>query len=165
MPASDYVKHLRARIGRDLILLPGTAAVIRDERGRVLLQQRTDNGGWSLPGGAVDPGETPAQATVREVREETGLRVRPTKIIGVFGGTAYRGRYPNGDEVEFTSILFECAIEGGELRGQDGETSALRFFTREEMPRMTTHYPHELLFATPAEPYFAPHFEPFAEPR
>ena len=69
MPISAYVRGLRARVGRELLLVPGVAAVVRDGAGRVLAQHRADNGVWGLPGGAIDPGEAPACAVVREVRE------------------------------------------------------------------------------------------------
>ena len=68
MPISDYLKRIRAAIGHEMLLNPGVAAIIRDEAGRVLLQKRSDDGTWSLPAGAIDPGETPAQAVVREAQ-------------------------------------------------------------------------------------------------
>ena len=58
MGMSDFYRGLRERIGPDLLLIPGVAAVIRDDDGRFLVQQRHD-GSWSLPAGAVEPGETP----------------------------------------------------------------------------------------------------------
>ena len=82
MPISEYIKGLREKIGHDLVLNPGVAALIHDESGRVLLQRRSYDGLWSLPAGAVDPGESPAQAVVREVWEETGLKVVPVGLEG-----------------------------------------------------------------------------------
>src|SRR4051794_41874846 len=101
---------------------PAVAALVRDGEGRILLQRRSDNGRWNLPAGAVDPGESPADAVVREVREETGLAVRPVRVAGVFGGRdGLRHRYPNGDEGEFTAIVFECEAGGGALQAGGGE--------------------------------------------
>jgi len=60
-------------------------AVVHDDRGRLLLIRRGQEPGrglWSLPGGRVEPGETDHQAIVREVAEETGLRVRPGRLVG-----------------------------------------------------------------------------------
>ena len=132
MPISEYVKALRARVGHDLLLMPGVAALVRDARGRVLLQRRAEDDRWTLPSGAVDPGESPGEAVVREVREETGLDVVPERVAGVFGGRAFRTRYPNGDEAEFTVIVFECRAVGGRLGGQDGETAELRYVEPQE---------------------------------
>jgi 8-oxo-dGTP diphosphatase len=58
--------------------------VVRDDRGRLLLVQRGNHpnrGSWSLPGGRVEPGETPEQAAAREVLEETGLRIRVGPLL------------------------------------------------------------------------------------
>jgi hypothetical protein len=59
MPISPYLKNLRDFVGQDLLLVPGTAAVVRNAQGDVLLQRRSDNGQWGLLGGAVDPHESP----------------------------------------------------------------------------------------------------------
>lgn len=69
----------------------GDPAIIRDEIGQILLQRKHD-ATWSLSAGAIEPGETPAQAIVREVREETGLIIRPKRIIGVFGGRSLKSQ-------------------------------------------------------------------------
>jgi 8-oxo-dGTP pyrophosphatase MutT (NUDIX family) len=106
---SPYFKQLRARIGHDLLLMPSVAAVIRDAEGRLLLQEKASGEGWSLPAGAIEPGESPEQAVEREVREETGLVVAAKEIIGVFGGRGFRCVYPNGDAVEYTVVLFRCS--------------------------------------------------------
>jgi ADP-ribose pyrophosphatase YjhB (NUDIX family) len=140
MALSEYVRRLRERVGHDLLLLPGTAAVVRDAQGRVLLQRRRDDGLWDLPGGASDAGDSPSEAVVRKVREETGLEVRPLRLLGVFGGRHERARYPNGDEAEFTTIVFECEIVGGELRPEEGEADALRFHPGESPPPMRGRY-------------------------
>ena len=62
--------------------LGAEAVVARD--GRLLLIRRADNGLWALPGGLVDVGETPAQAALRELREEAGLSGRVTRLLGMF---------------------------------------------------------------------------------
>ena len=100
MPMSSFYRSIRDRIGSSLLLIPAVVAIIRDETGRVLLQQRHDRS-WSLPAGAIEPGESSSAAVVREVFEETGLQVRPSRITAVVGGSACRVRYPNGDEVEY----------------------------------------------------------------
>jgi 8-oxo-dGTP pyrophosphatase MutT (NUDIX family) len=155
MGISSYIKNLRGKIGTGLLQVPSVAAIIRDESGRVLLQLRTSDGRWSLPAGAIDPGESPAEAIVREAREETGLHVTPRKIVGVFGGEGFAHTYGNGDSVEYLAVLFACDVIGGELRGEDDETAELRYFDPREMPDLAQPYPRHL-FARDAdgETYF-----------
>ena len=78
------------------------------------------------------------------MREETGLHVEPVGVLGVFGGEAYQVRYPNGDLVEYTVIVFECRVLGGELGGLDDETIALRYFSAEQRPTLGVPFPDEL---------------------
>ncbi|HEX2188361.1 MAG TPA: NUDIX domain-containing protein [Longimicrobiaceae bacterium] len=144
MPISPHVRALRAAVGTRLLLLPGVAAVVRDAHGAVLVHRRSDDGRWSLPAGAVEPGESPAQAVVREVREETGLVTVPERVLGVFGGEGFRHTYPNGDEVEYTVVVFACRVVGGELAALDGEALELRWFPPEAMPPLGLRYPPEL---------------------
>ena len=154
MPISDFLRALRGKIGNDLLLLPGVAAVIHNAAGEVLIQKREDDL-FSLPAGAIEPGENPATAIVREVYEETGLRVRPRRLLGIFGGETYRVRYPNGDQVEFTIALFECEIESGELECKDGESKELKFFSVSEIPALAVDYPRHLF----QRPSTAVHFD------
>lgn len=132
MPISDYLASLRTRVGHDLLMMPCAAAIVRDDEGRVLLQRRSDTGTWGVPGGALDPGEHPAQACVREVYEETGLIVRPVSVVAV--ETHPVTTYPNGDIVQPIVTLFACQVEGGELGSLDGESLELRFFSMAELP-------------------------------
>ena len=144
MGISAYLKHLRSQVGSQLVLMPGVAAVIRNEAGEVLFQLRADDGLWSLPSGSIDPGETPGAAVVREVREETGLHVEPISVAGVFGGAPFRVQYGNGDMVDYTTIVFECRVLGGTLGGLDDETAELRYIRAEDRPPLITHYPDEI---------------------
>jgi 8-oxo-dGTP pyrophosphatase MutT (NUDIX family) len=144
MGISPYMKNLRTHLGTQLVMSPSVAAIIRDPAGRILFLVRADNGLWDLPAGAVDPGETPAQAIVREVREETGLIVEPTAVLGVFGGESYRLEYDNGDIVEYTVIVFECRVVGGELGGLDDETAELHFISAAERPPLPAEFPDAL---------------------
>ncbi|MFF5084022.1 NUDIX domain-containing protein [Actinoplanes sp. NPDC000266] len=69
----SYVERMRALIGREPLVVAGAGVLVRDDRRRVLLQQRSDDGTWSMPGGTVEPGEHLEEAARRELREETGL--------------------------------------------------------------------------------------------
>lgn len=154
MAISPFYKSIRERLGSSLLLVPGVAAIVCDGAGRILLQQTHENA-WSLPAGAIEPGESPAVAIVREVFEETGLHVRPRSIVAVVGGPACRVRYPNGDEVEYVVTVFRCETVTGTLIESNDETKSLAYFERSEMPRLAFEYPDE----TFAEDRTTTHFE------
>jgi 8-oxo-dGTP pyrophosphatase MutT (NUDIX family) len=143
---SPYLRHLRSKIGHDLLLLPSVAAVIKDAAGRILLQEKSSGEGWSLPAGAIEPGESPEEALCREVREETGILVEPGEIIGVYGGSHFRYVYPNGDKVEYTAILYSCVPIGKSLEPLDPETKSLRYFGEDEIPKLALPFPSSALF-------------------
>ena len=140
MPISEYLKNLRAKIGHDVLLTPGVAAVIVNDRGEVLLQRRSDDGRWGLPGGAMEPGEEPAETLVREVLEETALEVVPERIVGVYSGPDFRVRYGNGDEAMIVSITFACRPGAGEPRVNDGESLEIRYFAPDALPAMESRH-------------------------
>jgi len=142
-----HIVRLREHVGHDLLLLPVAAALIHDERGRLLLQEKSSGEGWSLPAGIIEPGESPVETVVREAREETGLVVRPLAIAGVFGGRHFRHVYPNGDHVELTIVVYRCEAIGKSDAPLDPETLSLRYFDRHEMPAMRMPFPEEMLFA------------------
>ena len=157
MPISPYIHGLRAQVGSQLLLLPGVAALVHNDEGELLLIRRSDDGQWGLPAGAVDPGETPADAVRREVLEETGLRVRPLEVAGVFGGDGFRHRYPNGDEAEYMVVVFECTILGGAMVPADGEAVEFRFWPSAQIPPLPFPYPPELFVRQRGTaPLFAP---------
>jgi ADP-ribose pyrophosphatase YjhB (NUDIX family) len=114
---------------------PSACAAIFDAGGRLLLMKRSDNGHWCLPGGGVEIGESVGQAAVREAFEETGLRVHARRLVGVYSDPAYYSvaRYPDGNTVQYVSVLFECEITGGELRGSE-EDEGLGFFAPDQLP-------------------------------
>lgn len=132
MAMSSYLRTLRAQVGHARLLMPSVSGIVRDESGSVLLVQQRDDGSWTTPGGAMEMDETPADAVAREVWEETGLVVTPVRIIAVYGGPAFLVRYPNGDETQYVSTVFECRVRSGELlaKGDDGdEVQAARFWS------------------------------------
>lgn len=105
-------------------MLLGTSVAIF-KSGRILLTQREDFEVWCLPGGQVENGESLAQAAIREVREETGLDIRLTRLVGIYARQL-------GAEV-IHNALFAAEPTGGALTPQPEEVIDLRFFSREEI--------------------------------
>lgn len=146
MVAPSHILHLRRMIGHDLLMVPSVAAVIRDEQGRLLLQRKAGTEGWSLPAGAIEPGELPEQALRREVFEETGFKLLTVSLAGAFGGAAFRHTYPNGDQVEYTVILYHCEVQRPAVPPSDKETVELGYFDENDMPPLALPYPKAALF-------------------
>jgi 8-oxo-dGTP pyrophosphatase MutT (NUDIX family) len=132
---SEYVRGLRAKVGNDLLFMPSAAAMIRDGEGRILLVRHVE-GRWMLPGGAIEPGESPGEAARRECLEEAGIVVEPVRVAGVFGGPEYRTTYENGDEAAWVVTVFEARIVTGDPRPSDDETCDVGWFTPEEVERL-----------------------------
>ena len=155
MPISPYIVSMRARVGTDLLLLPGVSGVVRDGAGRILLARRSDNGRWSLPAGVVEPGEQPAEAVLREIEEETGVRA---EIEGVGGLATHPVVYPNGDRCEFLNVWFRCRAIGGVARVNDDESTDVAWFDEGDLPALDEWALLRITTATPDRPtwYAAP---------
>jgi mutator protein MutT len=144
MPISPYLKNIRQKVGHELLLVPSVAAVIPNDKGEILVIKRSDDGTWSLPAGAIDPDESPAQAVIREVAEETGLIVEIEKVIGVFGGKDFTWTYPSNDVVQYTVIVFLCRAIGGDLCAVDGEAQELVYLSTMKDLNLQAPYPADL---------------------
>lgn len=132
MPIPPHVAALRALVGPRPLLLPGVTAVVVDDAGRVLLGRRADTGAWALVAGVMDPGEQPAETVVREVWEETAVRVVPERVTSVL--TQPPTRYPNGDVCEYVDITFRCRPVGGTARVNDDESLEVAWFAPDAVP-------------------------------
>ena len=135
MPISAYIANIRAKIGHDLLLLPGVTAVVINERDEVLLQLRRDTETWAPPSGGVEPGETAADTAIREVLEETGIAVVPERVVAVLSGPDYIVTYPNGDQMATVTTVFRCRPnQAAAPRVNDDESLDIRYFPRDAMP-------------------------------
>ena len=131
------------RFGKQGELRVGCSATIFDEnRRKILLTQRTDNGRWCLPGGRMESGESAAEACEREVWEETGLRVRVKRLIGVYSDPDQLVIYPDGNKVFLVVLGFEVEVIDGVL-GLSDETTDVGYFTLAEMESMPMHGNHK----------------------
>lgn len=124
------------RVGKLAALRPGCSAVIFDDTGKkILLTRRSDNGQWCLPGGGMDPGESAEEACIREVYEETGLRVAVVRLIGIYTSPNFRIDYPDGNKVQGVALNFEVRVAAGQPRTSE-ETTGFGYFSQEEMAKM-----------------------------
>jgi 8-oxo-dGTP pyrophosphatase MutT (NUDIX family) len=138
MPISEYLKKVRQMVGTHRLMMPGVSAIIVNDRGEVLLHRSADDGKWYVIGGAPDPGEEPARAAVREAYEETGLVVRPERLVGVYADPVVK--YSNGDEVLYSAATFLCRPVGGELRIADDESLEVRYFRPDALPDLLSSH-------------------------
>lgn len=123
------------RLGREGQIRLGTSAIIFNDDGKFLLTKREDNGRWCLPGGAVESGESLAEACEREVLEETGLSVRVKRLVGVYSHPDQLVVYKDGHKAQIVAIHFEVEVVGGEP-GLSNETTDFGYFTVQEMGSM-----------------------------
>jgi len=152
MGMSEYVRKLREKIGHDILFMPAAAAVVFNSAGEVLLQRRSDNGQWSLPGGAVDPGEEPADAAIREVWEETGVEMRPERILCVESGPDYFVRYPNGDEAYIMTVVFVGQHVSGNAHVHDEESLEVGYFHPNALPPLMDRAQRRIALALQNDP-------------
>lgn len=145
-----HIARLRAAIGHDLLLLPSVSVLPVDQAGRVLLVRHTGHDdGWAVLGGAVEVGESPAQAAIRETREEIGVEVRLTRLLDVLGGPDYEVRYPNGDRVAYVTAVYQAEITDGSPAADGGEVCQVAWFTATELPGLELNrFTRALLSAT-----------------
>lgn len=136
MATPPFVLKLRKKIGHDLLWLHGVTALVRDDEGNVLLGRRADTGEWAMVYGIIDPGEQPADAAVREVREETGVDVTVTDLVSVTSQPEPMS-YANGDIVQYMDHSFICELTpGGNSRPYVGDDESLDvgWFPLDAMP-------------------------------
>jgi len=140
MIINSYIKYLRARIGNRKIPLVSTSAIIVNGEGKVLWEKRGDFLVWGLPGGILEPGESLPDCVRREVFEETGLKVEPVKITGIYSSPDLDVKYPNGDEAQQITVCFLCHQVGGTTKVDGTETVELSWFLPSEPPQTLIWY-------------------------
>ncbi len=128
LPPVEVRNRLASRLGPVSPSVGSTAAIF-DQHGAILLQLRTDDHRWGLPGGSVTTYETPAAAALREMSEETGLECRVIQLVDVFTLAA---RIEYGPHSRVT-LVYLCDIVGGSLQGSD-EGLDLRYWQIADVP-------------------------------
>lgn len=155
MPVPPYILEIRKKIGHDKLYVPAVNALVINERREILLQKSRDTGAWLTIGGFADPLENPADAAVREVFEETGVRVAPLRVTGVYAGPEVV--YRNGDHCVYLTISFLCKPLEGEPRVNDDESLEVAYFPLDALPPLPKDHLERLRHALDdrSEAYFA----------
>jgi ADP-ribose pyrophosphatase YjhB (NUDIX family) len=127
------------RIGKDGRLGIGCSAFVFDsKREKVLLIQRTDDGKWAVPGGAMMAGESLSEACEREVLEETGLKIKVNRLLSVYTSPHRLLMYPDGNKWQPVNLHFETEIVDGALTVNE-EAAAFGFFSLLETGNLAMH--------------------------
>jgi len=126
-----YIAELREVVGTRPLIMAGACVLVFDERGRLLLQRRSDSGDWGTIGGALEPGESLEEAAARELWEETGLTARRFRLIDLFSGRDMYYCYPHGDEVYNVMAVYEAIGAEGTPQVNDQEGLELGYFDPE----------------------------------
>jgi len=119
-------------------IVAACTVVTRDADGSVLLIRRTDNQLWALPGGAMEFGESVSQTAVREVREETGLEVQISGLVGIYTDPHHLVEFSDGEVRQQFSICFTAERTGGTIATSD-ESSEVRFIAPVDLDRYEIH--------------------------
>ncbi|HLI24982.1 MAG TPA: NUDIX hydrolase N-terminal domain-containing protein [Acidimicrobiales bacterium] len=104
-------------------------AVVGNEAGEILLIQRADSGVWLYPTGWADVGYSASEVAVKEVREETGIVVRPVRLIAFLDGLRL-----GSTSTPFYSVVFHCQAVGGELNRHPLEVRDVGWFAEDALP-------------------------------
>ena len=136
MARTDYFDNPDAPTPNSIV--PAAVGFVVNDEGRVLLEHRVDNDLWALPGGTHDFGESIEQTVVREIREETGLDVEVTGLVGIYTDPRSIIAYSDGEVRQQFTLSFRCRLLGGELR-KDSESHELRWVAQDELDGLSIH--------------------------
>lgn len=119
-------------------LVVAASAVVADEQGRILVQRRSDNGLWALPGGGMEYGESIGECAAREVAEETGYEARMLYVVGVYSDPAHVWAYSDGEVRQEFSVCMAGEVTGGALATSD-ESIEVAWMTPAEIEAADMH--------------------------
>ena len=113
MARTDFLNDPRAPAPNSIV--PAASAVVTNDEGEILLQRRSDNALWALPGGTMDVGERIAETAVREAKEETGLDIEAIGIVGIYSDPGHIIAYSDGEVRQEFNVCFAARVVGGRL--------------------------------------------------
>jgi ADP-ribose pyrophosphatase YjhB (NUDIX family) len=119
-------------------IVPSVTAIVPNDHDELLLVHKIDNDLWALPGGAMDVGESMADTVVREVKEETGIDVAVTGVVGIYTNPNHVMAYDDGEVRQQCSICFTTRMLGGQL-ATSSETSEVEFVAPARLDSLNVH--------------------------
>lgn len=132
----DYYRDPNAPKANSLV--PGASVLVTDNAGRILMQRRGDSGNWSLPGGVMEIGETLEQCAVRETKEETGLDIAITGLLGIYTDPEHVIEYEDGEVRQEFAITYLGRVVGGDV-SVSSESTEVRFVGTDELMDLPVH--------------------------
>jgi ADP-ribose pyrophosphatase YjhB (NUDIX family) len=119
-------------------IVPAASALVTDANGAILMQLRTDNGFWALPGGTMQFGESISATAVRETKEETGLDIEITGLVGIYTDPRHIIAYADGEARQQFNVCFTARVIGGML-ASSSESAAVEFVDTGRMGTLKMH--------------------------
>ncbi|MCS0639219.1 NUDIX domain-containing protein [Streptomyces sp. LP05-1] len=143
MARTEYYDDPNAPKPNSMVVAAAASAVVTDDHGRILLQRRRDNDLWALPGGGVDLADSLPGTAVREVKDETGLDVAITGLVGTYTDPKHIIAYTGGEVRRRFNVCFTARITGGQLEISD-ESTELGYVSQEEIEQLPMHHAQRL---------------------
>ncbi|KPV42534.1 NUDIX hydrolase [Alicyclobacillus ferrooxydans] len=142
---ADYIMDLRKAVGSRPLIVPGSVVIIYDDKRRVLLHRRSDNGCWGFPGGVMEIGESFEDTARREAFEETGLSVGKLTLLGLLSGKDTFYEYPNGHQVYDATAVYATSDVTGVFQAVGSESLDINYFDLGDLPQNISP-PDEAIF-------------------
>nr|WP_042195454.1 NUDIX domain-containing protein [Kibdelosporangium sp. MJ126-NF4]CEL22020.1 NUDIX hydrolase [Kibdelosporangium sp. MJ126-NF4]CTQ92800.1 NUDIX hydrolase [Kibdelosporangium sp. MJ126-NF4] len=156
MARLDHYQNPAAPKANSIVV--AVTAFVLDDDGRLLMIRRTDNDLYAIPGGAQEVGETISAAAVRETKEETGIDIEVTGLIGVYSDPEHVIEFTDGEVRQEFSICFRANSIGGSLRTSN-ESKEVSWVEQSLLPELVIHPSIRLRiqhgFDNRTEPYYA----------
>ncbi|MER5866539.1 NUDIX domain-containing protein [Kitasatospora sp. NPDC002040] len=141
MARTEYYDDPSAPAPNSMVV--AASAVVADDAGRILMQRRADSGLWALPGGGMELDDSLPGTAVREVREETGLDVEITGLVGTYTDPRHVIAYTDGEVRRQFNVCFTARVVGGRPAVSD-ESLELRWVAPDETDGLPMHHTQRL---------------------
>jgi len=118
----NYIKKIRSKIGSEKFIHPAARIIIENNQNEILIIERRDNGKLGIPAGAFEENETIEECIIREVKEETGLKILSLEVIGISSNPNKESvQYLNGDRIQYFTIEFYSNHWEGTIQPEDDD--------------------------------------------